>query len=402
MRGEKWGKGGNQKEFTIFVNNIPQILDQYDLKGVFQKNPCVHGQEGRGRGRLKLALEGKSWQPSSTPAWKKKVQNAEHTNGAVKRRFSQEGSLDTNILQREVNSDFGNWLSRSLVCTSEESRDLATLALAVISGFGQCIKICALSSFKFILTFSTLAKLEDILSNHKELDQWFVNVKKWDKYDCCETRRVWLEIFGVPPHGWKWENFKKIANIWGKLISLGKSIARTDSFESMKVLIVTDIFRTIEGEILLSLEDAGYRIMIKELGPAIQVLSNGPMPTNPPSMEAMGSNDGVVGFEDLEDVVASENDVTYADLRRNSVSHVELGREVAKETFVIQTTSFKVQGIERACDNLSNSIHSLSRTKIAYFSQNSFLEEVVKLSHHLLPLGYGAAHKHSENKDMQP
>jgi len=76
-----------------------------------------------------------------------------------------------------------------------------TLASAVISRFGQCIKICALSSFKFIFTFSTLAELEDVLSNHEELDQWFVNVKKWDKYECCETRRVRLEIFGVPPHG---------------------------------------------------------------------------------------------------------------------------------------------------------------------------------------------------------
>ena len=90
----------------------------------------------------------------------------------------------------------------------------------------------------------------------------------------------------------------------------------------MKVLIVTNNFRTIEGKILLSLEDAGYRIMIKELGPTIQVLGNGPTLENPPSIEAIGSNDGVVGFGDLEDVVAFENDVAYGDLGRNSVSHV--------------------------------------------------------------------------------
>jgi len=64
--------------------------------------------KGRGRGRLKPALEGKSWQQSSTPVRRKKVQNTEHTNGAVKGRFGQKGSLDTNILQGEVNSDFGN------------------------------------------------------------------------------------------------------------------------------------------------------------------------------------------------------------------------------------------------------------------------------------------------------
>ncbi|KAJ8443836.1 hypothetical protein Cgig2_010300 [Carnegiea gigantea] len=210
--------------------------------------------KGSGRGRLKPASEGKSWQPSSTPVWRKKVQNAEHTNGAVKGRFSQEGSLDTNILRGKL-----------------------------------------------------------------------------------------IQILGI-----------------------------------------------------------GYRIMIKELGPAIQVLRNGPTTTDPPYMEAMGSNDGVVRFEDLEDVLASENDVAHGDLRRNSISHMELEGEVAKETFAIQTTSFKVQDIERACNNLGDSIHSLSRTKTAYFSQYGFSEEVVKLSHHLLPLGDETAHKHSENEYMQP
>jgi len=84
--------------------------------------------------------------------------------------------------------------------------------------------------------------MEEALNNHQELDTWFSEVKRWDKYDYCETRKVWLEIIGVPPHGWKWENFKKIAYLWGRLICLGKSIARTDNFESMKILIATDTF----------------------------------------------------------------------------------------------------------------------------------------------------------------
>ena len=82
--------------------------------------------------------------------------------------------------------------------------------------------------------------MEEALANHAELELWFINIKKWDKYDCCETRIVWLEIFRVPPHGWTWENFKGIADTWGRLISLGKSIARTDLFESMKTLVDTD------------------------------------------------------------------------------------------------------------------------------------------------------------------
>ena len=121
----------------------------------------------------------------------------------------------------------------------------------------------------------------------------------------------------------KWENFKKIVDLWGRPISLGKSIARTDSFQSMKVLIVTNIFHTIEQEIILSLEDAGYRLMIKELGYAFQLQTKGRTSVKAPSLEAMNSNDGVVGFEDLDDDVATANDVAYVHLRKANVSAVE-------------------------------------------------------------------------------
>jgi len=81
---------------------------------------------------------------------------------------------------------------------------------------------------------------------------------------------VWLEIIGVPPHGWKWENFKKIVELWGVLLCLGKPIIRTDSFESMKVLIATDILRSIQCDLTLHIEDLGFRVLVKEIGPASQ------------------------------------------------------------------------------------------------------------------------------------
>jgi len=56
-------------------------------------------------------------------------------------------------MKGRVNEEFLPWLSRSLVCTTQEPRDVATLASAIVSGYGQCTKICALSGFQFILTF---------------------------------------------------------------------------------------------------------------------------------------------------------------------------------------------------------------------------------------------------------
>jgi len=84
--------------------------------------------------------------------------------------------------------------------------------------------------------------------------------QRWDKYECCTSRKVWIEVVGVPPHGWKWENFKAIAELWGYLICLGKPIARTDTFESIKLLIEIDIVFFIEGDFILTIDDLGFRV----------------------------------------------------------------------------------------------------------------------------------------------
>jgi len=32
--------------------------------------------------------------------------------------------------------------------------------------------------------------MEEVLENHEELDQWFWNIKKWNKHDVFETKRA--------------------------------------------------------------------------------------------------------------------------------------------------------------------------------------------------------------------
>ena len=64
-----------------------------------------------------------------------------------------------------------------------------------------------------------------------------------------------MEVYGVPLRGWLWENFKRISELWGRLITLGKSIAYKESLESMKMLVITDTFYRIEEEMLLSIDE---------------------------------------------------------------------------------------------------------------------------------------------------
>jgi len=105
-----------------------------------------------------------------------------NVNKKIRMRPSLEGSVEKRsikVMQGEVNQEFVDWLDRSIGGTTYEPRDFQ--ALALISDFGQCVKICSISKFKFILTFDTIEIVEEVLCNHEELDQWFIELKKWDK-----------------------------------------------------------------------------------------------------------------------------------------------------------------------------------------------------------------------------
>jgi len=45
------------------------------------------------------------------------------------------------------------------------------------------------------------------------LYNWFAEIRKWMISDACKTRRTWIEIFSLPPHGWHAENIVKIAEL---------------------------------------------------------------------------------------------------------------------------------------------------------------------------------------------
>lgn len=124
-------------------------------------------------------------------------------------------------LKGEANEGFLEWLNRSIVCKSVEPQNLEVLTFALLNK--HCSKICTLSKFNFILTYDTVEQMQNVLSNHEELDQWFIDIKRWDRYECCETRRTWIEVFGVPPHGRNWENLKKYSRNMGKGGMLGDS-----------------------------------------------------------------------------------------------------------------------------------------------------------------------------------
>ena len=206
----------------------------------------------------------------------------------------------------------------------------------------------------------------DALNQKDVLSQWFSDVKRWGVEDCCDSRKVWLNIVGVPPQGWMWENFKKIAELWGRFVCLGKSTTATNSFEAMKVCIATTIMQKISSEVILSLGSCGYRITISEVELVTQASSlcnkNG----------ILKEVDIVPRFEDIADIDEEEDDNIITG------DQVQLGEE--EEELANSNSNSKVgEGQETLRSNVSRSgTPSRTRTKTVSFSVIGDSEEVCK------------------------
>jgi len=236
--------------------------------------------------------------------------------------------------------------------------------------------VAALSCYKFLLTFPTVEEMDFAVANQDELQHWFLEVKKWGSEDDCDSRRVWLSIIGVPPHGWQRENFKQIAELWGDLICLSKPTTSTDSFEVMKVLVATKILRRIDEEVLLQLDYGGYRVIIREAETVSQALQRTQLIMNGETMEDedKDSNFEVPGFEDLEVIKG------MAEHKSNQSQKVEEG---AGSQCMDANSNSNSNGIgDNNINDVSQHEELGSRTNTASFSQNGYSEEIFKISRH--------------------
>ena len=106
---------------------------------------------------------------------------------------------------------------------------------------------------------------------------------------------------------------------------LGKSIALTESFESMKMLIATDVFTRIEEEILLTLEDEGHRVIVREIATTFQQYISGILNQTPGNKYICDPP----GFEDIEDGHSEQNS---SNIQNNGLFRSSKEFEAAQET----------------------------------------------------------------------
>lgn len=107
------------------------------------------------------------------------------------------------------------------------------------------------------------------------------------------------------------------------------------SFESMKVLIDTDCFNTIDGDLVLYLEDLGHRVKIKELASygiygAIPHPNSSPLVVNDSEEGVEGAtvdDDDKVKDDELATMDRGDADMGFVDVGLQQTQNLNLGED---------------------------------------------------------------------------
>ena len=167
------------------------------------------------------------------------------------------------------------------------------------------------------------------------------------------------------------QNFESIASLWGKLVCLETPIEDTVSFESLKLLIDTDRFHDIDGQVVLHIGDAGFLVIIKEASCTFQINPQFVVPANNSSTEVKGSKEAVEKLEVQGGEVDSTGEVAI-NRSPNAGRMVDFSFEGAAR----RSPRFELEGNEV---QHPVSINSITKTKSVQFSQNGYSEEVIKI-----------------------
>ncbi|XP_072089344.1 uncharacterized protein [Arachis hypogaea] len=186
---------------------------------------------------------------------KKKTTGGPHGNGWTKK-------LEVPVVK--VNLD---WLQRSLIGRTTKAIDYNSLKTMISKYLPQVVEVQELGAYKALLTFESILSAEEAYTFElNNLLKVFHSVWRWDEEERSETRRVWLECFGIPLHTWSTETLKMIGRQWGEIVGCDKAMESCLSLSVAQVQIDTCIMDRINEWIHITIGTSGFDILVKEVG----------------------------------------------------------------------------------------------------------------------------------------
>ncbi|MED6176228.1 hypothetical protein PIB30_086149, partial [Stylosanthes scabra] len=122
-----------------------------------------------------------------------------------------------------------------------------------------------LGPFKCLLTFKSV-EARDIALRSPGLQWIFFEIRPQWGFTRTLSRRVWLEVVGVPVHLWSEKTFMNIGKIWGKPVMMDEITDYYLSYTCASILIDSYEWEMIHEWVVLEDGDKKFEVYVKEFG----------------------------------------------------------------------------------------------------------------------------------------
>ncbi|MED6150016.1 hypothetical protein PIB30_068094 [Stylosanthes scabra] len=224
------------------------------------EEPCL-GQDGESRQRRAKPKITKKWVEVQR-ANEKDTRN--HGEAIVNRGKEQKRRQKVDVVWASEQNEL---LTRSLlgVCIKPiEFRKAMNLILDEWNGPGE-LDCRDMGPYRCLITFSSM-EIKDGAMGNELLNSVFDEVRPHWEFCGSLSRRVWIEIMGLPVGLWCTENLSRITKLWGKIIKQDDRTEETKSFSTARVLLDSFQWETIHEWVTLKIDGWVFDVFVKEFG----------------------------------------------------------------------------------------------------------------------------------------
>ncbi|MED6110421.1 hypothetical protein PIB30_042727 [Stylosanthes scabra] len=109
-------------------------------------------------------------------------------------------------------------------------------------------------------------KTRDVALGHEGLCSLFFELRPQWGFSYMRSRRIWIEVTGVPIYLWSEDIFMKLGKLWGKLVMMNELTDYYLSYTCARILIDSFQWEMIHEWVTLEDGDKKFAVFVKEFG----------------------------------------------------------------------------------------------------------------------------------------
>ncbi|MED6162213.1 hypothetical protein PIB30_068291 [Stylosanthes scabra] len=129
--------------------------------------------------------------------------------------------------------------------------------------------------YRCLITFESPEARDAAMGDELILSLLDEVIPHWE-YFWSLSRRIWIEVMGLPIGLWCNENYNKIAKLWGKMVKLDDRIEESKSYSTARILLDCFQWERIHEWVSIKIEDRKFEVFVKEFGSEVYSVQSHP------------------------------------------------------------------------------------------------------------------------------